>query len=270
MSLDLTSVRAKLARSAEHAQTIRDEIRAWMERNPYSLIKQRNAECTRFSLILRINETPQLLRWSLIFADYLNNLRASLDHLVYAIASHQSAPSPPAYEGRLAYPLTDSDERFNDAVVRHKLGTIGDPVRAEIQRCQPYNRPHEKLPPLLSLIRDLNNADKHRLVGLAYGTVHTGNIGFTGFQPPGANIRPTLPHHGEIKDGMEVFAIITDIPAPEMDYDRHIVEVVVAVGHSKRDQTSPAWSDRTDIIALMNALSREVREIIYKVSGYVS
>lgn len=269
MPLDLTSVRAKLARSAEHAQTIRNEVGSWMNRNPYSLIKKRNPECTRFSLILRINEVPTWVRWSLMFGDYLSNLRSALDHLVYAIACHEAASSSPPYEDKLAYPLTDSEDRFDDFVSRKKLGDISAPVRAAIQRFQPYTRPHDKLPPLLALIRDLNNGDKHKLLRVVYGTPYQANVGFAGVQPPGATIMPVPPHVGEIEDGTEVFAMTSDVPAPEMDYDRHIIDVVVAIRHDKRDPNGPPWTDRTDILSLMNALSAEVRQVIYDVSGKV-
>ncbi len=269
--LDLTAVRAKLMRSAEHSEAIKNEIRAWIDRRPYNLVTKRNPDCTRFGLVVRINEEPPLLRWSLMFADYINNLRTCLDYLVYTIASHESAPDPPAHESELMFPITDCPANFEHAVnKRMRLGTISDRVRTAIESVQPYKRKHPDLPPLLAILRDFSNADKHRLLRLVYGTPQMGSFGFAGNQPVGANIRPLPPHTGEIEDGTEVFAVVSDLPAPEMNYDRTIVDVVIAVQHGKRDPSSTDWHDRTEVAALMSELSQEVRRTIYYVSGEVA
>lgn len=269
--LDLSSVRAKLSRSAEHAQTIKTELQAWSERNPYSIIQERNSSSTRFSLRLRINEPPPLQRWTLIFSDFLNNLRCTLDHLVFAIAAHQAAPNPPAYEDKLSFPITDCKANFAKSVSndRRKLGNISDPVRAAIEIMQPYNRPHQDLPPLLGILRDLNNADKHKLIQLAYGAVSSGDIGFVGF-PDGSNIKPAALHAGEVKDGTEVFAMLSEVPAPEAKFDRTNFDVIVAVRHGKRVPSMAEGSDRSDIVSIMKLLGGEVRKVIYEVAAKVN
>ena len=124
MSLDLTSVRAKLARSQEHAQTVKNEAKAWSERNPYSVLQKTNTDSTCYSLILRVNEPPPLQRWTLTIADCLNNLRSTLDHLVYAIAVHEASPNPPAKERKLQFPIEDCGADFDEAVRTGKLGNI--------------------------------------------------------------------------------------------------------------------------------------------------
>ena len=267
--LDLTSVRAKLARSQENTQALKDEVRAWMDRRPYSVVQQTNAERTRYSLVIRINEPARFQRWSLILADALNNLRNALDHLVYAIACHEAAPNPPAKEGKLRFPLTDCSTNFDAEVSRGSLGTISEPVRAAIKAAQPYNRPHESVPPLLAILRDLNNADKHRLIQLVYGTVHAGDIGFVGQQPfPTGSWQP-IPFTGEIKDGTEIFAMVSDSPSPDMKFDRTIFDIVLAVRHGKRDPSGPDWCDRTDIFALYSEIATEARKTIYEVAAKV-
>src|SRR2546423_118876 len=102
MTLDLSSVRAKLTRSQEHAQAVKNEAQAWTDRHPYTLIEKTNSDYTRFSLILRVNEAPPIQRWSLMVADCISNLRTALDHLVYAIAIHESGSTAPMHEKFLA------------------------------------------------------------------------------------------------------------------------------------------------------------------------
>ena len=53
-------------------------------------------------------------------------------------------------------------------LVNGGLGQISEPVRAIFESLQPYNRPDPTLPPLLRILRELNNVDKHRLLKLAY------------------------------------------------------------------------------------------------------
>src|SRR4051794_4489225 len=105
--LDLTSVRAKFERSQEHTQTLKNEIMAWQERKPYSLIKERSSDSTRYSLVIYINEVPAFQRWSLIAADSLSNLASALDHLVYAIACHEAHPKGISDKtaGKLCFPI---------------------------------------------------------------------------------------------------------------------------------------------------------------------
>jgi hypothetical protein len=267
--LDLSSVRAKLSRSQENAQALKNEVKSWHDRNPYSVMQEANSDSTRYSVIIRINEPAQFQRWSLIFADAINNLRSSLDHLVYAIASYESAPHPPANESKLGFPIADCRANFDSQVSRGCLGTVSDPVRAAIEAAQPYNRGHETLPPVLGILRDLNNADKHRVPQLLYGTAYGGNVGFVGPEEFAPGNWKAEPFSGEIKDGAEIFAMTSDIPAPNMKFDRTLFYVAVAIRHRKREPSAPDWTDRTDIFALYSDIATEVRRTIYDVSRVV-
>jgi hypothetical protein len=267
--LDLGSVRAKLTRSQEHAQTFKNEVLAWSDRHPYSLIKKKNPDRTRHSLIIRVNEPPPFQRWSLLIADAFNNLRNALDHLVYAIAVYEASPNPPPHEGRLQFPIADCKTRFDRSVNdKNHLGTISGPVRAAIEDAQPYHRPHPTLPPLLAILRDFTNSDKHKLLHLALATPIQGDIGFAGNLPPGADCT-ALPFTGEIEDETEIFAMVCNRPTPEMDFDRHIFDIVVAIRHAKRDPLGPEWTGRTEFAALYRDMSSVVRGVIYEVAAKV-
>ena len=269
MNLNLTSVRAKLARSQEHAQAVYNETRSWIDRHPYNITQHVNADSTRYSLVLRENEPASFQRWTLMIADCLNNLRSSLDYLVYAIAIAESGSNPPPNEGRLQFPIADCRADFDEAVRTKRLFGISDPVRAAVESMQPYNRPHPTLPPLLRILRELNNADKHRLLRLAYGAVSEGDLGFVGAHPADGRSWQAVPNAGEVKDGTEVFAMVCDRPTPDMHWDRMIIEIVVAIWHGKRDPSGPEFSSHTEVGALFSALSEEVRTVIYTFSKIV-
>jgi hypothetical protein len=271
MTLDLSSVRAKLAHSAEHAQAVKNEVMAWMDRNPYSVLQKVNANSTRYGVVIRVNEPPPFYRWSLIIADCIYSLRCCLDHLVYAIACHEAVPKSPSHEGRLQFPIAKDRADFDDAVIcRKQLGTISDPVRTAIESYQPYNRLHADLPPLLSILRELSNQDKHKLLPLVLHSAVTYEFGmdFGGVDVSDRDPR-FVPSSGEIEDGAEVGAVTFNRPTPNMRFDRTIVHVVIAMRHSKRDPATPTSYEWTDFKPLLNFLSAEVRQIIYEVSAKV-
>ncbi len=216
-----------------------------------------------------MNEVPPLQRWSLLIADAFNNLRNALDHLVFAIAAHEAATDPPPFEGKLQFPIADCKDRFDGAVnERHYLGTISDPIRAAIELAQPYNSPHPTLPPLLSILRDFTNSDKHKLLHLALASPIQGDVGFTGNLPPGAEC-VAVPFFGEVEDNTEIFAMVCNRPTPEMDFDRHIFDVSVSIKHAKRDPLGGEWTGRTEFAALYREVSKIVRGTIYDIVSKV-
>ena len=266
--LNLDSVRAKLTRSQENAQALKNEIRSWMDRHPYSILQKVNSDLTRYSVVIRINEPALFVRWSLVFAaDALSNLRNALDHLIYAIACHEAARIPLPRKLGFDSQSQIAERTLTLKVAAGRLGKIVDPVRAAIEASQPYNRSHESVPPLLELLRDLNNTDKHRLLQLVYGTVHQGNIGFVGEKAVGN--WTAVPFTGEVNDGSEIFAMVCDRPAPDMKFDRTIFDVVLAVRHRRRDPAGEDWTNRTEILALYNEMAAEVRRTIYEIAAKV-
>jgi hypothetical protein len=275
MALDLSSVRAKLAHSAKHAQSVRDECIAWGQRNPYSVLQKMNAESTRCAITVHINELPPLNNWSLTIGDCLYSLRCCLDHLVYAIACHEASPAIPAYEGKLQFPITTCKADFDDAVARRRqLGAISDPVRAEIERYQPYNRPHPHVPPLLSILQELSNWDKHRLLRMATKGMFRGQVGmdFSRADPPvmDGDFQFTPTSSPEIEDGTEIGAITFGRPTANVYFDITVFDFVIAIRHSKRDATTPVGGDLSEFSAFLTLLSEEIRTIIYAVSAKVN
>jgi hypothetical protein len=202
---------------------------------------------------------------TLIIADAFNNLRNALDHLVFAIASTETGQSIPPFADKLQFPITDIPEKFADAVKRKQLGTISDPIRTRIEGVQPYNRRHPKLPPLISILRDFTNSDKHKLLHIALASVTRGDVGFSGTMAPGGECFPD-PFMGEIKDNTEIFAMVCNRPSPQMDFDRHIVDITISIQHAKRDPAGGDWTSRTEFAALYRDMSNEVRRCIYEIA----
>lgn len=268
MSLNLASVDAKLKRARNHAEALKNEVRLWYDRRPYSITHETNADFTRYSVILHMSECPDFERWSLMLGDSIHNLRAALDHLVYAIASCESGKESPPDEDVLAFPICDTPDKFS--VARRRIRSLSCLVRTAIEGLQPYNRSHPKIPPLLSILRDFDDADKHRLLRLAASGVACGELGFSGNQSKSVTSVCIYRCVGEVKDGTELAAFIFDAPNPDMKYDKTIIDIVVAVWHGKRDQADPPDSDRSDFAAILSMMIEEVELTIRIVSMAVA
>lgn len=135
-------------------------------------------------------------------------------------------------------------------------------MRTIIEKCQPYNRTYPDLPPLLLILNTLENADKHRLLRVAFSAIVTGNIGFTGPAVEGGSTPVIWVNHGEIKDGAEIVTYTFDRPTPNMKFDRFEFYIGVSLWHGKRDPSGPDGSDRTDVASLLALLNKEVREVV--------
>jgi len=265
VTLDLSSVHAKLGRGEDLARAVEDEIRAWQSTNPYSISYETNADSTRYSAIFHVHNLPQAERWSLMIADSIHNFRCVLDHLVYAIAVHEFRADPPPYADELMFPICDTNERFEREIKRHRLGDISSPMRAVVELFQPYNRSYPKLPPILAMLRDFENVNKHKLLQVVFSAVSAGNIGFTG--PPFCvdDCRVVI-EKGEIKDGTEIVAVIFDRPHPNMKFDRMECTVVLALTHKLG---IGGISNRDDCTALVNLIRDEINSVVNAVSGNV-
>lgn len=260
MPLQIDSVKAKLQHAEGYLNSIESEVKSWMNDHPYSIARQTNSDSTRYSLILQINKEPALQRWSLVIGDIVHNLRCALDHLVYAIAIHESGQDPPPSGNKLMFPICDTSDLFRNESNR-RLVTLSDRVRTVIETVQPYNRPHLELPPLLAILRDLNNTDKHRLLHLAYSAVSMGDIGFCGSANIGTKYQFSL-NTGELKDGAEIAVFVFESPTPDMQYDRINFDVILALRHGKRDPSDSVFHERSAFISLLQILTDEVKTVI--------
>ncbi len=250
---DLQSCTAKLTRATKHADTLYGEIRAWRNRQPVTLARQRNPEGTRHSLVARIREEPDILRWSLIAADCVHNARTVLDHLVYAIATYEAEGTRPAAFRQLVFPIEDSANGFKDRLWRIK--SLSKPVIDAIESVQPYRRHTEPdIPPLLTILRFLDNVDKHRLLHLPYFQQEHGepiNLKVEAKQTIHVGI-----HLGEVIDGTEVFDVT--LPDPDPNYRLNfLARLAVTIPHRQ----GPPRTSRSNVIDLLAALLEEVRQV---------
>jgi hypothetical protein len=118
--------------------------------------------------ISRCSEYGNLfLRASLIFGDVVQDLRGALDHLVYALADWRTQGNIQRPD-KTQFPICDGLGDFNSKANRY-LSELHPLHVAVIERFQTYNPINDLWPTNqqgghpLALLRDLSDADKHRL-----------------------------------------------------------------------------------------------------------
>ncbi|GEM_PF-1475439 len=257
---DFVSCALKIGRAEEHLMALQTETVAWYKSEPYTGIKKRNADGSRYSVIAEIKNKPTLERWSLLSADCLHNLRSALDHMVYVIAVRDSGQSPPPGEKSLQFPICDTPEKF--AGQQWRIGGLSDRVQAAIESVQPYNRPYPDLPPLLGLLRDFNDVDKHRLLKVAIAQHVKGNL--TCFL---TNPKPAIHigyKPGPVEDGAEIAWFTVDPPSLDVEF-KHSAAVAICIDHA----TGPTGITSTEVGGIMEFLTSEVRVVIDQISVIV-
>jgi hypothetical protein len=155
---------AKVERAEHHYDTLHSQIGAFMgkEPKPYGLVPEVQEDAGRNVWRLRIFEEPPL-EWSTIVGDYVHNLRAALDHLIWVLVKANGFKPGRGH----AFPIFDVEppkdsgngerRRWN----RQVYGLHPNVVRF-IELCQPYNRPDSPSLHRLYAVRTLSNEDKHR------------------------------------------------------------------------------------------------------------
>lgn len=157
----LDSANAKLSRAREHLEALHSEVMSSEGRDAYTGEITFDAATGWHTLKVRVHR-PLPARLGGMVGDVANNLRAALDHAVYGIA--WATTGVPAE--RSQFPISDTPGAFRTSAGRD-LGDL--PVRwiDVIKALQPFADPPATGRHVLAVLRDLANADKHRLIPAA-------------------------------------------------------------------------------------------------------
>jgi len=169
----LAGCRAKLERAETHLDSLNDLIDPFLESEPkpYRLFTKVDVDTARYIGVVGISREPPL-EWSAIAGDFLQNLRAALDHLIWVlIRANGQRPS-----GGSAFPIFDQmppkksshpeRQRWN-----RQVGGVHPGVLHFIQLCQPYAAPDGPRGNVLAGLRTLSNEDKHRTLIPAFAAI---------------------------------------------------------------------------------------------------
>jgi len=192
----IPSARAKLNRAVEQFGGLQQEIRRFLESNPYRVECERDPEADEWVIVqYPVGDFPD--HWTLVLGEIFYNLRSALDHAVYALTILNHGTELDCTE----FPVFSDEARFRDK----KKGT-GEPTKisglyrirglakktqAVIESLQPFRIKNAPVGHLstIALVNELCNIDKHRTLHLCR------------FAMSGQSFEPTksMPFTGDIK-----------------------------------------------------------------------
>jgi hypothetical protein len=156
MSEALGRVRLKIERAKEHIVDVHRTVAAFLNANPYTVLKDRDAKPGR--LIYRVGSVaraPDAL--PSIIGDALHNMRSTLDHLAYAlVVANGATPTK-----QTAYPIFDIASKYvTDSPA--KIQGMSPEAIQRIDATAPYKGGTDKL----WVLHELDIIDKHRRLNI--------------------------------------------------------------------------------------------------------
>lgn len=168
----------KLARGIEQVEALCGEAVAFKNDDAYTFekeIESRTAQEVMYRCFA-VQRKPVPPDWPLRSGEAIQNLRSSLDHVVYKASGERS---------RAQFPIFIDACEFQVYGGRMLRGVPAS-MRAAIEWSQPYIRmPDAPTQDALALLRTLSNHDKHRALATVATSVQTEGAGV----PDGANLR---------------------------------------------------------------------------------
>lgn len=188
MTHPLDGARLKIARAREHLESLRVDIRTYLDEQPHEVRSQpetrmhtSRAATNFYAFYAQQNPVHSLPpipvpgvpppNLSTIIGDCVTNARAALDYIVWELAQRYFKPPFDITDRNdrriVAFPIFDNetDPGLKDRLDRLAFRTIPTDAVTLIKIAQPYNTGYESL----GWLRELVNTDKHRMLLLTTG-----------------------------------------------------------------------------------------------------
>ncbi len=257
MSIDNSSALLKIDRAKELLDGLDKEVLAWHDTKPYSYFVKINPEKTRASIVVKVHHEPNIIRWSLVIADIIHNLRCALDHTFWAVMLDESSGVIPKKADRLTFPIWDGPPSADQI---RNLDVVGLKLFSAIESVQPYHHPFPTYPlHPLAVIRDIDNANKHRLLFTVMASLAKIDVKATGLRKDYQDLSISELHRGELYDGVEAVVTTFDVPHPDMHYECTFFNSIIAIKHPIANSLG---QDRDDYAAFIDTVIDEVRKTI--------
>ena len=151
-------------RANAHYTAIAEQWRQLIEEEPYETsLKVDDDGSGRIAIYATYEPLPEI--FGLELGEMLYQLRAALDHVIYATAVRETGQDPPPDHDVLEFPITMSPDAFQRAA--WKIAPLSEEFRPLIEWVQPYNadkvpEPGNVLNTSLGLLHEWARIDRHR------------------------------------------------------------------------------------------------------------
>jgi len=164
----LNSVQLKIFRATIHIESLKSELEGYFKENPGKMVRQPHT-CENEAIFKFVPSGPIPARFGLIIGDVLQNLRSSLDYLVWELVL--TANGQPTEKNM--FPVCSTVELFEEQIRRHRLDGVSPDAVAEIKGLQPYHLGKDFNKSLLWTLDEFSNINKHRRILLTSLMVST-------------------------------------------------------------------------------------------------
>jgi hypothetical protein len=156
------NVQWKFYHAVSHFNALREQLERYYQTNPCKIVRQPNSPSNApLYDIVASEEIPA--RFGLIAGDFLQNLRSTLDYLVWELVLANSQTP----DKKNMFPVCLTEKSFKDAIKSERLRGVADKPLKLIDSLQPYRVEESmraKVP--LAVLDELVNINKHRRVVL--------------------------------------------------------------------------------------------------------
>ena len=226
----MRSFEIKLARAKEHLEMLNAELRSFVESDFYEIVREYDADGSGYvERVKSVEAVPETI--SPIIGDVVQNLRNSLDHIVWEIAPPDITPArvdtaaapvqirPAKLSVRTEFPIAIEEDRFQ----RRGIRLLPDAAQALIERLQPYHGWHAEggitrtrwaAEHPLWVLNELSNIDKHRAIHTVAAT--GGIVYLRGSTGPGGKVQARRGR--PLKAGTDLMVVRFGSP-PQVDVD---------------------------------------------------
>lgn len=166
----LAGVIAKFNRSKEQFDELLTEMDEFFnqESKPHFSRGYFDAKAWEWVERFQIREEPPL-RFGIMLGDCVHNLRSALDHLMCQVTMLDGGTIDDC--ARTQFPIVRESEAQFEAMADRQIPVLSKRHRALVKRAQPYRAGDEAWRHPLAVLRELSNADKHRLINSTYSVV---------------------------------------------------------------------------------------------------
>ena len=223
----LEGPRAKLARADEHRHALHDKLAAYAALDPIRVTPPLiEPDGSGFVMFGRTDPEPPI-ELGLILGDYITNLRAALDHLVWQLVL--LAGNTPTKTNQ--FPIVNTEAQFESAKTRQLRGVAPTQVES-IGEVQPYTHPVDPEEHPLALLRWLSNTDKHQVIHLLSTSVRDADPRTSGFRlikGSGALGTPQIRGGADVNEDEPILRVSLSPPDPTAEaewygtFDVHLV-----------------------------------------------
>ena len=165
--MPLDSVRQKIARSAEHLKTVETEVQRYFHKKPCNVVAEFDTKSNRvIGKFVVTSPVPDSI--PIILGDALQNLRSSLDYLIWELVlAANGSPSE-----KHMFPICTTLDAFNNQINRGRLDGVTPDALAVIQAMQPYHMGQDAISHVLAVLDSFCNINKHRRILLTALATH--------------------------------------------------------------------------------------------------